>query len=197
VVESAPGASGTLFSPMASGNAEFFRDFAAPFVELVGPAFSAAGMVESSEDVIFESFPAAPRPRTKVPLNDLNTEFIVGVAVYFAAKLPDAALDAALADLYENRVKPAVARFWSSATSRMRKNAVVRFDHWIDESGVLLRIEFRPKDEGQAAPDLDLVLEAVRRAEEHILELGLTHRVMTYSVVDGELEAKVRLSEPI
>lgn len=160
-------------------------------------AFAAAGIVSASEDVVSNAFPDASRERTGVMRNDLSTEFFVAVSVYLATKVTNTVLDEAFADLYEKRVKPAFVRFLSSTSSRLRKDAGVRFDHWSADSGVLLRIDFEPDDEGQTVPDLHLVVEAVRLAQAHVIERGLTRRVMTYSVVDGALGPRARLSEPI
>jgi hypothetical protein len=82
---------------------------------------------------------------------------MVGVAVYLATKLSDAAL----ADLYESRLKPAVAACWLRATSRMRRHTVVRLDHWLDEFGILLRIEFLAGTGGENPPDRALAVEAI------------------------------------
>lgn len=84
--------SGALFGSSASGNAEFFHEFSASFVEEVGAAFAVAGTVAASEDLVLNAFPDAPRERGVIP-EDLSTEYFVAVSAYLAAKVTDTVLD--------------------------------------------------------------------------------------------------------
>ncbi len=77
------------------------------------------------------------------------------------------------------------------------RSIVVVFDHWYDETGVLVRVEFTSRAPGDEVPDLARVLEACDLAAAHVEEHGVTHRVMAYRVVDGRLDPAPRLAEPV
>jgi hypothetical protein len=90
-------------------------------------------------------------------------------------KLSDAAIDQLAADVYGNIVKPRLAAFWKRAASWRDKNISLVFDHWFDDAGVLP--------------------EALKLAATRLHSLGVTHRVMTYTVRDGRLNNEPALSQ--
>jgi hypothetical protein len=69
------------------------------------------------------------------------------------------------------------------------------FDHWFDDAGVLVRVEFRVSANSETFLGLDLVPEALKLAATRLHSLGVTHRVMTYTVRDGRLNNEPALSQ--
>lgn len=186
-----------MFTGLVAGNADFIRDVAAPYVGDVSAALASAGLVEATSDadlsVAFGTLPAFP---SRTAIAGAGHDLMIGIGLYFSFKAVDVVVEAMLVDLYDSRIKPATSRLWATMSDRIRRRTVVRFDHWFDDPGLLVRVECKTRIHG-GEPQFDLVSEAVRRALAAVDQQGLTHRVLTFVVLDGELQDKVERTCPL
>ena len=95
-------------------------------------------------------------------------------------------------------VKPRLKSYWSRLTrhSGTRSPALV-FDHWFNDPGVLVRVEFRSSAGFAEEPNLALVAAALTLALARVQLHGVTHRVIAFTVTDNILVEQPRLSEPL
>lgn len=193
-------ADNAMVTSILRGKVSDQRKFGLPFqMEVVG-SVEALGIPNQDTDTVARAYPDLPPfpppvgPTAVFGLDDL----LIGIGLFVAAKLTDKAIDAIGTAVYERIVQPAFDRLWDKFSKRngAQPPIVARFDHWFDGSKVLVRVLVR-SDERDGTPDATLVPAALRRAAEWLRGNPITHRVLTYTVENGELSSQPDLSEPI
>lgn len=172
----------SLYVSMLHGPTTYYRDAGIPFHREVVSVLGELDIVEETTAAIEDIYPDLPPfPAKRGPVASVElTELAVGLGLYLAGALGNGAVDQLVEKVYERAVRPALSRCWKKLIQHRHRSIMVVFDHWYDETGVLVRVEFLSRNPDEAVPDLALVLRARTLAIEYIQEHGLTHRVMAY-----------------
>ena len=187
--------------PGLGGRLTFQQELGLPFAQEVTSSLQQFGLPNEDTATVERAYPKLPKfpadlpPTAALGLDDL----VVGVGIYLAGALTDAAIGAVVAELFERRIQPAITALWDRAglSSHRPRTTRVLLDHWFDGSGVLVRLEVISSADDEAAPTTEDLRACLKTAAEWISKEPPTHRVLTFKVVKGELQGSPRLSEPI
>lgn len=193
-------AGSALSVSILGGPVTFVREAGVPFQVAVIAGLSELGFTNESSEVVQDSFvDLPPFPADVGPSNAFGVDDLaIGFGIYLAAKLGDTLISEIGADIYGAKVRPVMARHWERLGRFLgSKTLVATFDHWFDDPGVLVRVDFQVSDSHSLAPDLELVEVALQNASLYIKTHGLTHRLLSYQVIDGRLSTVPTLEWPL
>ncbi len=128
-------------------------------------------------------------------------DLLIGFGLYLASKIGEDIVGDIVHDVYEWIVKANLKKLWEKIRHEGRppRRMTATFDHWFDGSGVLVRVVVHMGSEISPAYDstTTAVAAALRHAVIYLHRHPSTHRVLTYNVQDGHVDAQPMLSEPI
>ena len=174
------------------------REAGIPFqIDLTG-GLKAVGIESESVSVAEKVIPASsrtPQRHLRTTNSITLTTLVIGFVVSVAAELGNKFLDELGTDLYQKR---SFGLRWLDIGSSCLIHAensqlVTTFDHWFDQTGVLVRVEFYASQIWDDQPDVLLVDRALREAVKYVSANGVTHRVISFEVRDGVLDITPQL----
>jgi hypothetical protein len=192
--------SGAMVIGSIGGRLSYMKELALPFQEEVIPKLEDLGLIEADPREAKDSYPDSIERGTGAgPQNAFGIDdVLIGLAIYLGPKIADALIGDIVSEVYKSVVTPALNKLWGKIRKRKQppQRISTTFDHWFDGSKVLIRVTFRSTALGPA-PDHDLVRIALRDAAKRVQQGAVTHRVMTYEIVDGVLGSDPKFSEPV
>lgn len=185
-----------------AGSSSVYDDLAGPLFTDLMPVLDEAGFGNTDREYIRENFSPLSRTfypsETKFYNSAVLGEIAIGAILYIGTSVGQWIISKLCDEVYE-KVGGAEGMVGRLLGRLRRSDGVVTtvFDHWFDESGVLVRIECRLR-EGDPTDVVDaLIPVALRRAGAWIEDHGITHRVVKYRIERGALADHPELSQPV
>lgn len=188
------------FVTIMGGKLTFQKDLALPALKEIVPAIEAQGLPNEPDYIASEFGPVPLYPVPKGPTNTFGfDDLVVGLGLYLAGRIGETGVQRLIDRLYDRQVQPVLEQMWQKIRRSRRPPLKTRmvFDHWFNRSGVLVRTIILIEPEAENIDVRSLVAQTLEQATHYIHKHPVTHRVLTYEVIDGRLTGVPILTEPV